>query len=141
MDEKLERSETKPTSMTDRARKLREDKTKSEGLLWSLLRSRQVSGLKFRQQHVIGGHITDFACVAKKLVVEIDGGYHELTYEKDQDRQREIEGRGWKVIRFDAADVEDDPESVARAIAAEVKVPFEFRARVGRGKRPVTKPR
>ncbi|WP_231744469.1 endonuclease domain-containing protein [Stieleria neptunia] len=120
---------------------MRQNKTRSEGLLWSILRAKQVSGLKFRQQHRIDPYIVDFACVAPKLVVEIDGGYHEEKYEKDLERQRFLEDQGWHVIRFATEDVEKDPEAVARAIAASVKVPYEFRPRTGRGQRPRTKPR
>jgi len=55
-----------------KARHLRAGQTKSEGLLWSILRAKQVCGLKFRRQHPIGSYFADFACVSKKLVIEID---------------------------------------------------------------------
>jgi very-short-patch-repair endonuclease len=52
------------------ARECRKRSTPSEGLLWSILRARQLCGLKFRREHPIGGFIADFACEAKMLVVE-----------------------------------------------------------------------
>ena len=133
----------KPTSQSlrDHARELRKNRTKSEGLLWSVLRARQVAGLKFRQQHRIDPYIVDFACVAQKLVVEIDGDYHDETHEKDLVRQRFLEDQGWRVTRFSTEEVEKDPESIARAIAMTVNVPYEFQPRAGRGQRPKTKPR
>jgi very-short-patch-repair endonuclease len=72
---------------THRARSLRETKNTSEKLLWSILRGKQVCGLRFRCQHPIGTFSADFACVTKRLVVEIDGGYHDLIGEADLQRE------------------------------------------------------
>ena len=118
-----------------RVRSLRESQTKSEGLLWSILRANQLCGLKFRRQHPVDPWITDFACVEKMLVVEIDGGCHDQTVEADIQRQKDLERLGWKVIRFTDKDVEDDAEVVARAIAKELELPYEFtkRKRTGSG--------
>ena len=137
-----EKKVDQPTSQSlrDHARELRQNKTKSEGLLWSILRAKQVPGLKFRQQYPIDPFIVDFACFAEKLVVEIDGGYHDETYEEDRARQRLLETHGWTVIRFTTEDVETDPEAIARAIAASVNVPYVFQPRAGRGQRPRTRP-
>ena len=55
--------------------------------MWSVLRSKQVCGLKFRRQHPIGPYFADFACVSKKLVVEIDGSSHDLTAATDFARE------------------------------------------------------
>jgi very-short-patch-repair endonuclease len=41
-----------------------------------LIRDRRVEGVKFRRQHPIGPYFADFACVSKKLVIEIDGEHH-----------------------------------------------------------------
>ena len=118
---------------TGRARSLRENETPSEGLLWSILRAKQLCGLKFRRQHPIGPWITDFACPAKMLVVEIDGGYHDETAEEDLSRQKYLESLGWTVIRFTAEDVEQDAEAVGRAIAKELNIPYEFKKRKATG--------
>ncbi len=118
---------------SDRARERRQQKTTSEGLLWHLLRGRQVSGLKFRREHKIGPWIADFACIAKQLVVEVDGGYHDQTAEKDLRRQRDLERLGWKVVRYTAEDVERDAEAVVRAIATEAGLDFEYIARKNTG--------
>ena len=101
-------NQPKNPNHTERARSLREKQTRSEGLLWSILRARQLCGLKFRRQHPIGPWITDFACREKMLVVEIDGGYHDETVEEDLTRQKYLESLGWTVIRFTAEDVEQD---------------------------------
>jgi adenine-specific DNA-methyltransferase len=73
--------------------------------------------MKFRRQHPIEPFVADFACIEKKLVVEIDGGYHDYVYENDTSRQRRIEGEGWTVIRVSNEDVLGDVEAVATGIA------------------------
>ena len=90
-----------------------------------MLRARQLCGLKFRRQHPIGPWIADFACVDRMLVVEIDGEYHDKTPDKDIQRQNDLQGRGWTVIRFSAEDVENDAESVCRAIANKLGLPYD----------------
>jgi len=50
--------------------------TDAEKKLWSNLRNRQLKGLKFRRQHVIGQYIVDFICFEKKIVIEVDGSQH-----------------------------------------------------------------
>lgn len=61
-----------------------------------------VDGFKFRRQHRIGHWIADFACIDLRLVLEIDGGVHEVdeVVTRDHHRQTQIEALGWTVIRF-----------------------------------------
>ena len=113
----------------ERARSLRKRQTVSEGLLWSVLRARQLCGLKFRRQHPIEPWIVDFACRERMLVVEIDGGYHDNVVDNDLKRQEHLQSMGWKVIRFRDKDVEEDAEAVARAIARELNLEYEFSPR------------
>jgi very-short-patch-repair endonuclease len=67
------------------------------------------------------------------LVVEIDGGYHDATSDRDIRRQNHLQQLGWTRIRFTDKDVEQDAESVARAIAKELNLPFEFHKRNATG--------
>ncbi|MEZ6062453.1 MAG: endonuclease domain-containing protein [Planctomycetaceae bacterium] len=120
-------------SPTSFRRRRRQNQTRSEGLLWSVLRARQVCGLKFRREHSIENWIVDFACVAKMLIVEIDGGYHDATAESDLQRQRKLELLGWTVLRFSDKDVEHNAEAVAFAIARELGLEYEFKDRVKTG--------
>jgi very-short-patch-repair endonuclease len=106
------------------AREHRKSCTVSEGLLWSVLRARQVCDLKFRREHSIGGFIADFACEAMKLVVEVDGGYHDQTVERDVAREKILRELGWDVLRFSDKDVEEDVEAVARAIATHLRLAY-----------------
>lgn len=112
-----------------RAKDLRKNQTKAESLLWELLRGKQLCGLKFRRQHPIGPFFADFACLSQKLIIELDGAYHDQTAETDIERQQYLERVGWKVIRFSNADVLDDVESVTRAIAAAVGLDYQLHRR------------
>jgi very-short-patch-repair endonuclease len=115
--------------MTEKAREPRARQTEAESLLWYALRGRRLCGLKFRRQYPIRSFIADFACIEKKLVVEIDGGYHDYTYEGDMSRQAKIEEDGWSVIRFSNEEVLADVEAVAIAIARHLGLEAEFRGR------------
>ncbi len=75
-------------------------------------------------------------------MVEIDGGYHDHVVEDDLKRQKHIEALGWKLIRFTDKEVEEDAEAVARAIASELNLPYDFktRKRTGSGTRNINAP-
>lgn len=111
--------------------------------MWSVLRAKQVCGLKFRRQHPIEPWIVDFACSQKMLVVEIDGSYHDYVVEDDLKRQKHLEALGWNVIRFADKEVEQDAEAVARAIARELNLPYEFKPRkaTGSGMKDINTPK
>jgi very-short-patch-repair endonuclease len=98
-------------------RKLRGSSTESEMLLWQVLRNRRLHGLKFRRQHSIGPYIVDFACIEQRLVVEVDGGYHEAVFDSDLAREQYLESASWKVMRIEDKDVVEDVNAVAVAIA------------------------
>jgi very-short-patch-repair endonuclease len=100
-----------------RARALRRNLTLPEGLLWRILQRRPY-GIKFRLQHPINRCIVDFYCPAAKLVIEIDGMSHDMGGNPHRDRRRDmwLRGRGLHVLRFRAADVLQDLDSVVTAI-------------------------
>lgn len=113
-------------AQTKRAKALRSTQTAAEGLLWSVLRGKQLCELKFRRQHPIGPFFADFASVSKRLVVELDGQYHDLIEENDLDRQQYLNSEGWTVVRFTNDEVLRDVESVLIAIASHAGLPFSF---------------
>jgi very-short-patch-repair endonuclease len=84
------------------ARHLRRKESDAERKLWSKLHSRQFENVKFRRQHPIGKYIVDFVSLKKKIVIEIDGGQHNETgnREKDELRTAWLENEGYHVIRF-----------------------------------------
>jgi very-short-patch-repair endonuclease len=81
------------------AKDLRRNATDAERSVWSLLRRKQVDGLKFRRQVVLGPFIVDFACLQRRLVIEVDGGQHAGS---DYDARRDawLELNGFRVLRI-----------------------------------------
>lgn len=69
------------------ARKLRNNSTRSEILLWEELKNRKMLGYRFLRQKPIEEFIVDFFNNKLKLVIEIDGDSHgEENYEHDMIR-------------------------------------------------------
>ncbi|MFC7051355.1 endonuclease domain-containing protein [Hansschlegelia quercus] len=108
----------------DVARVFRRDATDAERAMWRLLRNRRLASLKFRRQTPIGPYVADFACVSKRLIVEIDGGQHA---ESDADRRRDayLAREGWIVLRFWNNEAFENPEGVLLKIAAAAGVMFD----------------
>lgn len=102
----------------DNAKRHRSNPTKAEKIIWDLLRAKQTD-YKFRRQHLIDKYIVDFVCLEKKLIVEIDGKYHEQIKEQDDLRTGVLESLGYKVIRFTNEEVISQPESVIKKIKDE----------------------
>ncbi|MDY6867497.1 MAG: endonuclease domain-containing protein [Chloroflexota bacterium] len=104
----------------NRARDLRKKQTPAESLLWSKLRSRQLSGFKFRRQHPIDNYILDFYCSEAHLAVEIDGSQHINSENKEMDDARTafLMKKGIRVIRFWNNDVLNNLDDVIAEIDA-----------------------
>jgi very-short-patch-repair endonuclease len=100
---------------TSIARNLRKNMTEAEKRLWSKLRSCQIHGLKFRRQHPIGNYIVDFACLERKLVIELDGGQH-MGDKQDKKRDQWLVNEGFKVIRYWNDQVLKETEAVVEDI-------------------------
>lgn len=87
--------------LLEKAKKMRNNPTEAESLLWQYLRG---NGLKehFRQQHPICGYIPDFVCLRLRLIIEIDGGYHSEGEQQEQDKIRQdyLEKEGFSFLRF-----------------------------------------
>jgi len=109
-------------SRTVIARRLRRDGTDAERLLWRALREGGMTR-KFRRQHPIGRHIADFACPARKLVIELDGGQHAAQTDADAARSDELAAHGYRVIRFWNSEVIDNVEGVVTAIQQALEQP------------------
>ncbi|MDB5894412.1 MAG: hypothetical protein JWQ88_1943 [Rhodoferax sp.] len=57
-------------------------------------------GVKFRRQHPLGNYIADFACLAPKLIIELDGSQHADEMAYDGRRNRFFKDQGFEVLRF-----------------------------------------
>ncbi|RAK66426.1 endonuclease domain-containing protein [Phenylobacterium kunshanense] len=86
--------------------------TYAERDLWKVLRK---TDLHFRRQVPLGSYIVDFACHDARLIVELDGGIHDLpsVAARDLDREAWLTGRGYRVMRFSN---NEHPEDVVRVI-------------------------
>lgn len=83
------------------ARMMRKEHTEAEDKLWQVIRNQQL-GAKFRRQHPIDAYIVDFISLQNRLIIEIDGGYHETEEQKyyDENRTTVLKGIGFEVLRF-----------------------------------------
>ena len=91
---------------TQLAKEFRKNPTRSEKIMWNVLRRKDLSGLKFRRQHVIKGYILDFYCHELRLAIEIDGGVHLKQISEDIKRQKIIEEDGIRFFRITSYEVE-----------------------------------
>jgi len=101
----------------ERARDLRRGVNHAEQAIWELLCTHPLGGLRFRRMHPIGPFLAVFACVARKLVIEVDG-------DDDPRRTQLMEQLGWRVARFSAKDVLDDPQETWREIDRLLNGPY-----------------
>ena len=81
--------------------------TDAEKLIWSRMRGKQLKGLQFYRQKIIGNYIVDFYCPESKLIIEVDGGQHYSTEGKNKDHTRDdyMNKIGINVLRFSDRDV------------------------------------
>jgi len=109
-------------ALIEHAKHLRQRMTDAEARLWYYLRGHRFLGLKFKRQKPIGPYIVDFICLEHFLVIELDGGQH-LQSAKDRQRDRALQGRGYRVLRFWNYDVLTNTQTVLEAIRLAVEVP------------------
>jgi len=109
-------------SNIENARALRKNMTPQEKRIWFFLRQKRFQGMRFRRQAPIGPYIADFLCLNPRLIIEIDGGQHNMPEHEAYDKKRTdyLEARGYKVLRFWDREVNLHIESVLDAIFNEV---------------------
>jgi very-short-patch-repair endonuclease len=100
------------------AKRLRSQETQAEAILWRHLRQLEARGSHFRRQVVIGPYIADFACLAARLIVEVDGSQHGTDEGKRHDdaRTQWLNAEGYRVLRFWNNDVMSRTAAVLEAI-------------------------
>jgi very-short-patch-repair endonuclease len=97
---------------------LRNNPTKAEWVLWQHLRGSQLNGYKFTRQFPVGPFVVDFCCRSEQLVVEVDGGGHDLSRANGLRRTRLLRTSGYSVLRFWNTDVLTNLEGVMETISA-----------------------
>jgi very-short-patch-repair endonuclease len=100
------------------SRHLRKEQTPWEKKLWMYLKGCKFYGLKFKRQMVIGPYIYDFSCYEKQLIIELDGSQHTLPeiQEKDRTKEKYVIGLGYKVLRLNNNDLDNNLEGVLENI-------------------------
>ena len=107
----------------------RQHPTEAEEKLWEELRNRKLAGFKFRRQHPIEAYIPDFVCLEKKLVVEVDGAYHndEEQRKNDEFRTLTLKKNDYRLIRVTNEDVLNKTnwvlEEIKKALLSETDSP------------------
>ncbi|MEZ5792660.1 MAG: endonuclease domain-containing protein [Nitratireductor sp.] len=104
-----------PKTHREFARKMRREPTDAEAALWSMLRGRQLEGLRFRRQHPIAGYIVDFVCLDAKLIVEADGEQHAES-SRDSVRDAQLVALGYTVLRYWNNEILQNSDGVAQDI-------------------------
>lgn len=108
-----------------RARRLRSAMTPSEQRLWKALRKLDVH---VRRQAPIGPYVVDFACHARKLVIEVDGEIHERLDDvalRDFERSQWLRSQGYQVVRVSNRQVDTDVATVIQQIEQHLALPLD----------------
>jgi very-short-patch-repair endonuclease len=100
------------------ARKLRNNSTKSEIILWKELKGKFDEKYDFHRQKPLDNYIADFFCHELKLVIEIDGETHnwEETQLKDFEKESRLNMLGLNVLRFPDTDIFEHLSGVVETI-------------------------
>jgi len=105
----------------------RKQPTKAEDFLWQQLRGSKLAGYSFRRQHIIDCYIADFVCLAKALVIEVDGLIHQLPENNasDETRTLRLNSKGYAVLRFTNDEVLHNIETTLTKIEEKLgELPF-----------------
>lgn len=109
----------------ENAKANRKNPTEAEAILWENLRASKLD-YKFRRQHPIENYIVDFVCLDVWLIIEIDGGYHNSTEQKQADKIRDnyLKEIGFTTLRFTNEEVINNVEQTLgkiKSTADEIK--------------------
>jgi very-short-patch-repair endonuclease len=120
MSNSLKPSLARAAQLESRARLMRQQPTSSEYVLWQALRGRRL-GVAFRRQVPLGPYIVDFLAPSVRLIVEVDGGYHDLRQKADARREQWLRRQGYRVVRVRATMVLKDLRGALHLISAALK--------------------
>jgi len=76
----------------------------------------QHQGVGFRRQVRLGSYIVDFLAPSVRLIIEVDGGYHQGRRNADARRDRWLRRQGYTVLRLPAAMVLEDLAGAVQAV-------------------------
>jgi len=106
------------SNLKELARKLRNDSTLGEALLWNEIKGKKLHGYDFQRQKPLLNYIVDFYYYELALVIEVDGIYHHNSeqYGLDVSREKELEEYNLTIIRFSEQEVRKDMVNVLRTL-------------------------
>jgi very-short-patch-repair endonuclease len=107
-----------PQYVVKLARKLRQNLTIPEKLLWEKLRNKQLRGFRFRCQHPVYRYVLDFYCHEVMLAIEIDGDVHKEHKEYDEYRDELLQNIGIRTLRFKNEEIISNIEVVINTISS-----------------------
>jgi very-short-patch-repair endonuclease len=92
--------------------------TLPEVVLWQQLRKRH-NELRFRRQYPCRGYVLDFACLERRLAIEVDGEAHSMGKNPYRDAKRDLilADAGFETMRIAAREVLDNLEGVLTLIS------------------------
>ncbi len=108
--------------LTINAQCLRKNMTKEERHLWyDFLKKLPIT---VNRQKVIGNYIVDFYVAAAKLVIELDGSQHyeDSNAEKDKDRDRYLNSKNIKVLRYSNLEINRNFEGVCQDVLNHITI-------------------
>ena len=82
------------------AKRFRRNMTEAEKKLWYRIRAGQLEGHQFRKQVPVDPYILDFACLRKRLALEVDGSQHAEVSAAEDERNRFLRAEGYVVVRY-----------------------------------------
>lgn len=87
--------------LTKRANRLRNNQTKAEIKMQEILKELKV---RFKSQKVVYKdgqlRIFDFYLIGRRIVIEVDGGYHDAVKDSYKDMYLLNVRKRWKILRF-----------------------------------------
>jgi very-short-patch-repair endonuclease len=101
---------------------MRSEPTPAEHRLWQILRAHRFADHKFRRQVPIDFYIADFICIARRLIIELDGGQHAAST-GDERRDAYLKQQGFQLLRIWNNEILENEEGVADIILSALRSP------------------
>ena len=85
--------------------------------------AREQLAFQIRRQYPIGPYFADIACIKCRLIVEIDGGQHNLLSQTEMARTHYFGKNGYRVLRFWNNEVLENIEGVMEELIKNLDTP------------------
>ena len=115
--------------LKENAQRMRHNPTEAESVLWKSLCDEQL-GTKFRRQHIINDSIADFVSLETKLIIEVDGGYHNEQEQLEADNMRDklLKSYGFTTLHVTNQEVLCDTDNTIAKIKFAIETQRKLKA-------------